>query len=95
VRTILELDPRVWRVLDVRDWHVAEAVECLLDVPGHGDIDCYIVVIPYQGDVAIKFRIPVYGDYVMCFQGLEKMFGIVGGGVFHCETGCVFSRRVS
>jgi hypothetical protein len=66
-------------------WQVAETVECLLDVPWHGDIDCYVIIIPCQVQATIDFRIPVYGDCVMCFQGLEKMFGVIGIGVFYSK----------
>jgi len=39
---------------------VVKSFECLLDVAGHGDVHCVLVIVPSQGHAAIVAGCPIH-----------------------------------
>ena len=72
------LGPLMWGEL-WSGWNfVLQAFECRGNVAWHRDVDKVFGVIPFDGEAAIVFAVPIDGDFVVCSEGLEKVIGIGG-----------------
>jgi hypothetical protein len=52
-------------------WGMVEFLEGSIDVIGHGDIDIAVVVVPIEGDAAVKGAGPVNGQLIVCCDRVD------------------------
>ncbi len=58
-----------------------KALECTVNVTGHGQVDGVLVIIPGKGVAAVTGGIPILGDLVVLLESSEEMRGIIAIGV--------------
>lgn len=62
-----------------------ERLKCLGDVPGHGDIQETVFIVPDQFETEVGGTRPVCGVSVTSGEGSKKVFGVSLGEVFYSE----------
>jgi hypothetical protein len=68
-----------WRV-------VSELVKGGRHVVGHGNVDKFFGVVPFDSEATIKFAFPVGGNGVKVLQGIDEMVGIVFANIFDAKV---------
>ena len=57
-----------------------------LDVPGDRQIDMLRVVVPIKRDATEQSSLPVHCDFVVVFEGLLEVFGVLDALAFHTKS---------
>jgi len=78
---VVQLLPGMWGMFRVRWVRVVEALQCVIDVAGHGQVNGALVIVPVKGKAAVARGMPVLGDLVLFLESIEEVHGIVVGGV--------------
>ena len=65
---------------------MVEFVEGSAGVAIHGDLDIAFIVLPVEVHADVKFTFPVGGDFIMVFDGVDEVVGVVAGEVLDAEV---------
>lgn len=65
---------------------MGEFVESTSDVPGHGHVDMSELVVPCQGEAAVKGTGPINGDGVEELKCVDQVLGILAVDVFDSKV---------
>ena len=50
-----------------------KVLECLANITWHGEINCFVTIVPGERDSTEKFTDPVHGDLVIFLKGFFEM----------------------
>ena len=68
-------------------WHwMLKLFECCLDIVWHGDVGHLRIVIPLQGDAAVKCSFPVSGNFIGFVECTNEVVGLFFSHVFYAEV---------
>ncbi len=79
--TIVWLLPGMWGMFWVHRVRVVEALQCTVDVAGHGQVDSVLVIVPGKGKATVSHGMPILGDLVLFLESSEEVHGIIAVGV--------------
>ncbi len=57
-----------------------------MDVPRHREIDDLVLVVPFNGDATIQLAFPIFGVFIVFFNGLIEMVSILFANVFYAKV---------
>ena len=75
----------VWGMLRANWWRVFEAAEDVRDASRHGQVDCAIFVVPFDGDAAAKVSGPVGRQGVVFSEGCFQVEGVFFAHTFNSK----------
>ncbi len=85
-RTIGWLDPLVWGMLRLKGSGMVEFFKSAMYISWHGYVDVTFVVVPIESESTIEGALPIDGEFVMGFDGVDEMKGISFAPVFYAEV---------
>ena len=60
-------------------------MEGIVDVAGHGEVDFAFDVIPFQGETAVFFSLPICRHLIMLFNNSNQVICMLPSDVFDSE----------
>jgi len=61
---------------------VAEMEQCPFNVPGHGQVNSTVLIIPSNSETAVSCGCPIFTDLVVLLEGTHEVNGVLSVGVF-------------
>ena len=73
--------PWVWRMFGFAWRRALEAMQCTIDVSGHGYVACARSVVPIESQATIVAAGPVQANFVCGLEGVDEMLGVGASGI--------------
>ena len=77
---------RAWCMLWTLWCWMVVFVECCWYVVRHEQIHGAVCIVPLDGDAAIQFTFPIGGQFVVFFEGVEKVINMLFADIFYAKV---------